>query len=237
MFDWTILKYQRSNGVERPISSATAAAAAALPAAAAGGTAAATGTSAAQQQQQQLQSSQQLQSLQQQQQLLADRGSGQLRQDSSAQKQQQYRRVEGAPDPYSQGRQQLTPSRSPPMDPRQQQQQSQSQRQQLAITASAQQQPPLQQQSPQPPAEKAKPARKVGVRLGRSRSQGMHAGVACARCSVSCMLVSVVTLLCVCVLFLSRGSTLQVMRCSSAQACVLVVLCCTLQSIWARFRS
>lgn len=73
---------------------------------------------------------------------------------------------EGGPaDPYAQGRQQLTPSRSPPMDPRQQQQQSSQQRQQLTITASAQQQqqpPPLQQQqSPQPAAKEAKPARKV----------------------------------------------------------------------------
>lgn len=63
---------------------------------------------------------------------------------------------ESGPDAYSQGRQQLTPSRSPPMDPRQQQQQQQ--RQQLAITASALQQ--QQQPSPQP-AKEAKPARKV----------------------------------------------------------------------------
>lgn len=86
VFDWTILKYQRSNGVERPISSA-AAVAAVLPAA--GGTAAATAgqQTLAQQQQQQLQPQQ-----------LAERSSGQLRQDSAAtqaqkQQQQQFRRM------------------------------------------------------------------------------------------------------------------------------------------------
>jgi hypothetical protein len=197
---------------------------------------------------------------------LADRSSGQLgpdlavaqkqqqlQQQLQQQQQQQYRRTESGQDPYNQGRQQLTPSRSPPMDPRQQQQQQpQQQRQQLAITASAQQQQQTSQQpSPQQPVKESKPARKVSVSYRQAQQRTLSACKHCKFSRVSLATMDVVQPKKVAAVLtqqhhgdslvshLSRYCLLdRPARAGFADpSCPVCVRLPRLQSIWARFRS